>query len=167
MLNFDEGNDTADEDAAEQVVVTADVHMPVLQQPESPAYVVHMPELQQPESPAQGFWLHWVRPDNVQGETEKERAARIAENSLEELMWQKVVIGDTLVPYERPLVTDGVRWLLASQPINVLPEDSSRAANAVRGNRQNQLSNLMEIANRTNTQYNHTFPSHRHINKCK
>ena len=106
VLNFDddEGNDTADEDAVKQVVVAPDV--PVLQQPESPAYAVHMPELRQPKCPVRSIWLRLPRPDNVQDEPEEERAARIAEKHLEELIWQDVIISDTVAPYEVPLVTD-------------------------------------------------------------
>ena len=127
-----------------------------------------MAELPQPESPALGDWQRFGSADNEQVEAEEERAAQItADNRLEELMWEDVEIADALVTYDWTLVTAAERWLPASQPVNVLPEGRGTVANTARANRDNQLSNFQDIANMTNTEYNHTFPSYQRIKECK
>ena len=71
-------------------------------------------------------------------------------------------IADTLVTYERPLVTDVERRLLVSQPPGVSAEDRSTAANTLRVNRENQLAILQDVANTPNVTYNHDY-----LCKCK
>ena len=140
----------ADQGAVEQVDVPVDVHMTELPQPESPPLI---------------DWQRFGPADNEEVETKKERAARIAvDNCLEELMWEDVEIADTLVTYDRPLVTAAERRLLASQPVDVLPEDSSTAANIARANRENQLSNFQDVANMTTP---NTITLFRHISLSK
>ena len=78
ILNFKEYSDTADKGAVKQGVVAVDVHMTKLPQPESPALI---------------DWQRFGPADNEQVKTE-------------ELMWEDVEIADTLVTYDRPLVTD-------------------------------------------------------------
>ena len=93
-------------------------------------------------------------------------SARIEEERLEDLNWQHLVIGDTMFQYEVPRETDTEARLLASQPVDVLPEDTSTAANTAHANRENQLTNLMEMANRSTTQYDRNYPSHHRVNEC-
>ena len=66
-------------------------------------------------------------------------------------------IADTLVTYERPLVTDVERRLLVSQPPGVSAEDRSTAANTLCVNRENQLAILQDVTNTPNVTYNHDY----------
>ena len=76
-------------------------------------------------------------------------------------------IADTLVTYERPLVTDVERRLLVSQPLGVSAEHRSTAVNTLRVNRENQLAILQDLANTPNVTYNHDYLAHRRVNECK
>ena len=62
----------------------------------------------------------------IEWEPDEERAARIVadDRRLEELLIMHAVIADTLVTYQRPLVTDVERRLLVSQPPGVSAEDA-------------------------------------------
>ena len=121
VLGFDgdEVNDTDDE----QVVIAPDV--PKLQQPESPAYALNMPVICEPESPVRDIEVHLPRSDDDQDEPQEVRVARIEEERLHDIIWEHLVIGDTLFQYEIVQETDAETRLLASQPVGVLREDSS------------------------------------------
>ena len=125
---------------------------------------VHMAEDEQPESPALIDWEHFVNNQDADSEPDEERAARIVadDRQLEELLIMHANIADTLVTYERPLVTDVERRLLVSQPPGVSAEDRSTAANTLRVNRENQLAILQDVANTPNVTYNHDY-----LCKCK
>ena len=163
MLDFDgdEVNDTDDE----QVVMAPDV--PELQQPESPAYALNMPVIREPESPVRDVEVHLPQPDDDQDEPEEVRVARIEEERFHDIIWEHLVIGDTLFQYEIAQETDAETRLLASQPVGVLREDTSTAANTAHANRENQQANLMEMGNRSTPQYDLAYPSHRRVNECK
>ena len=163
MLDFDgdEVNDTDDE----QVVIAADV--PELQQPESPPYALNMPVIREPQNRVRDVEEHFPRPDDDQDEPEEVRVARIEEERFHDIIWEHLVIGDTLYQYEIAQETDAETRLFTSQPVDVLREDTCTAANTARANRENELANLMEIGNRSTPQYDLIYPSHRRVNECK
>ena len=132
---------------------------------------VLMVEDEPPESPALIDWEQFDANQDADSEPDEERAARIVagddDRRLEELLIMHADIADVLVTYDRPLVTDEERRLLASQPPGVSAEDRSTAANTLRINRQRQLGILQDSANAPNVTYNHDYPAHRRVNECK
>ena len=110
---------------------------------------VHMGEDEPPESPALIDWERFDNNQDADSEPDEEREARIVADNrrLEELLIMHADIADTLVTYERPLVTDVEIRLLVSQPSGVSAEDRSTAANTLCVNRENRLAILQDVAN--------------------
>ena len=131
VLDFD-GDEVNDTDN-EQVVIAPDV--PELQQPESPAYALNMPVIREPESPVRDVEVHLPRPDDDQDKPEEVRVALIEEERFHDIIWEHLVIGDTLFQYEIAQETDAETRLLSSQPVGVLRENTSTAENTARANR--------------------------------
>ena len=130
---------------------------------------VRMAEDEPPESPALIDWERFDYNQDADSEPDEERAARnVADDRrLEELLIMHADIADTLVTYERPLVTYVERILLLSQPPGVSAEDRSTAADTLRVNRENQQAILQDVANAPNATYNHDYVAHRRVNECK